>query len=303
MTTTRIRPAELLGKYLKHLQDVRASRGKSTSILTPYSTYAEAFLDWAEGKALTTATVAQWLEWQSHRYKDTSLVFMRGVIRTLFKVNKLLWDESEPGLAIHLSGKRNAPAADPRDVAEMIRAVRGDPSLLEHRCILAVASTYGCRREELSQLRPKHLATEGEDHFLYLNIAKMGDPVLHLLPPEIVGPVTAWGFRKPWSIKLIQDLWLDLEDLAGLDHVPQMGFHSLRRILARLLSDEFGADASILDSYFGWKASKSMRERYAHTEVVSSRHGTSFLQGKYRRDLDLQVYAKHPFLKHWRGED
>lgn len=84
----------------------------------------------------------------------------------------------------------------------------------------------------------------------------------------------AWIFpapkdaSDPCSRHLMRDWWLRAEELAGLDHVKGMGWHSFRRRLATDLRDAPTKDLAALG---GWQDVRTIFECYQTTDLEAQR--------------------------------
>ncbi len=53
----------------------------------------------------------------------------------------------------------------------------------------------------------------------------------------------------------------------------------------------------------GWAArSREMEQRYYKTEYVGFEDKPKTVQTTWRREIDEEIFAKHPFLPIWRGK-
>ncbi len=90
----------------------------------------------------------------------------------------------------------------------------------------------------------------------------------------------------------------DLKVMAGLTHIHDLGWHSIRRCLAKELSR---AGVSEVDgaAFMRWgRSSTNMFLRYGGSMTVGSETEQADL-GVVDRELDLKVLEKHPFLPWW----
>ncbi len=281
---------KLLDNYLEHLR----RRGKT--VLSPYSTYAERFIKFAEARNLDKRTVEDFLA-SCEDSKSSTRRFAFGVVRTMFNVNQVPWPFRK-GEGPKNTHDTYAPAYDPRAVAVMIEAARQGKLDPDEAFVLAMVSTYGMRREEVTRLKKGCVA----NNLLTIPTAKGEAPRLHLIPAEIKPYIDAWGFKAELTITQLELMWYRLEIKAGLKHSRKVGWHSLRRTLNTLLMDRI-SHPQFVRSFMGWASrSQEMEQRYYKTEYVGYEDKPKTVQTTWRREIDEEIFVKHPFLPLWRGK-
>ena len=284
---------EMYENYLRHLS--------RKDVLRPYSFtgYVRRFLEFLGRRELSKEAVEEFmLRLQEAGLKTSSRRFVFGVLRSFFHINGIEWPFGR-GDAPRLRGEvADAPALHPEAVRKMIRtAVEGKYGEDEAAC-LALVTTYGLRREEITRLTPEHLLVK-ERLLQLLDPAKNGQPRLHVVPEEILPYLRAWGFRTPLTINALETMWYMLERKAGLPHVPRVGFHAVRRSLNSEL--RMVANATTVALFMGWRSASSpnMSDRYIKTTYVGWGEG-QVVQPTWRREIDEEIFKVHPFLAAWR---
>ena len=81
---------------------------------------------------------------------------------------------------------------------------------------------------------------------------------------------------KPVSRNLVRDWWPRAEELAGIEHVPGGGWHSLRRKFASDLLDQ---PIKVLCQLGGWKTARTVLECYQRADEGNLREA---LEGRRR---------------------
>lgn len=192
-------------------------------------------------------------------------------------------------------------------VIEQLIAARRKLSDRE-RFFLAVSTTYGCRREEMSNFERRHISEDTVQMprpamTLFVKTAKHGRPVTHLIPPELHKVFNAYRPRKHQP-EALSDMFRRICDKAGVDRESGWGWHSIRRSLVTCLTGllpKNNLDPAMLADYMGW-AKTSLGGLYGGATMV----------GFYRRPeildtdpygLDKLIYGVHPFLPLWRDKE
>lgn len=167
------------------------------------------------------------------------------------------------------------------------------------RFFLAMSTTFGNRREELSNIEKRHI----DDESIYIRTAKHGRPVKHLIPPELRKIVTAYRPRKH-EPEAMSNMFRRICEKAGIEHQSGWGWHSIRRSLVTCLAGllpKNNLDPALLADYMGWAKSS-----------LTSLFGGASMVGFYRRPeildadpygLDKIIYGIHPFLPLWREKE
>lgn len=202
-------------------------------------------------------------------------------------------------------GRDDAPVPDsdpdthalsPEAVEQLIRAA---PQLSDaERFYLAMATTWGCRREELARVRDNHYTDETIT--IYIAKQRHPNPKVHLIP-DILKPIFASYHPAIHSTGGLRGLFDRVCKKAGYQKTPGESFHSIRRTLRTVLEWKLAEQRlplSLIADYQGWARStkgityggSAMLGVYAHHEALSS---DPFA-------LDKVIYNAHPFLPLWK---
>lgn len=166
------------------------------------------------------------------------------------------------------------------------------------RFYLAISTTFGCRREELSNLERRHI----DDTSILIRTAKHGRPVKHLIPPELYKIFGAYRPRKH-EPEAMTNIFSRICKKTGINKKSGWGWHSIRRSLVTCLTGllpKNNLDPAYLADYMGW-AKSSMAGIFGGAAMV----------GFYRRPeildtdpfgLDKVIYGIHPFLHLWQDK-
>ena len=175
------------------------------------------------------------------------------------------------------------------------------------RFYLAVSTTFGCRRIEMSNLEKRHITEDTIDipkpmMTVFIKTAKHGRPVKHLVPPELQKIFDAYRPRKH-EAEALSTIFIRICDKAGVERKSGWGWHSIRRSLVTCLTGllpKNNLDPAMLADYMGWAKSS-----------LGGLYGGASMVGFYRRPeildsdpygLDKLIYGIHPFLPLWRDE-
>lgn len=283
--------------------------------------YARLFLDFAGDSAepWNKSTVINFLKWiERQEYSKGTCRQIYSITRRVFDAARAVADEGrqraissvdpdDPGavrgilqaLATPLPswpmGKRDAPrvgsedveapALSPEEVEAMIALAHDGQLSPSEAGFLAVATTFGPRREELLRIRPEHL--NWKERTIYIDTCKGGEPRFHAIPSEIEQPLRAYGFGGTYSLFKLSRMYLTVEQRAGILHRPGAGFHSIRRRLDTCLIDRLGEVKTKVFLRWKLKASSEMPRRYYTAEQAK---------------IDAEVFEVHPFLYRWRQD-
>lgn len=260
-----------------------------------YLHYAKDFLEFAQGKELTRETVGSYLNHlkETKNYKQGSLNFVFRVIRTLYRRNGLEWSFRR-GEAPQIGQRdENKPALDPDSIKQMIMAKE---RLEADECaFLALSTTYGLRRSEMSQLKPEDVSIK--DRLIYIKTLRSGRQRFHLIPQEIIPILSSHDFSRKYSEFKMSQLFWSVVDKSGLQPLEafDLGFHSIRRSLLTLLVRS-GLDVLLVRNFLRWKGGESsdMPSRYYATSWV----GVSGTKPVAEEAVaDEEVFKVHPFVK------
>lgn len=281
--------SELLEKY-------RSSLPKSCR--NSYTAIARRFLQHSNG-SLTRNAVEKYVEQlRNEGYSDGTLNFTFRVIRRLFIVNGVEWPFRRGEAPVVREREVYAPALSPDVIEAMILAARSGVLNEQETAMLALSTTYGLRRGEMASLSQESINLV--DRLIFVETAKHGRQRYHLIPEEIVPYISAYRFR-PYTPQKITIIYYDIEKKLGLSRMQEVGWHAIRRTLDMLLVEAGLPEITIMD-FLRWKRSdRSMVARYYSVTLVGREQKVEMDMGDRR--IDETVFAVHPFLPAWRGED
>jgi len=280
---------ELLENYSKRL----GSTGKTRTL---YLRYAGDFLEYADGN-LNRETVDKYLSrLKRQKYSDGSINFVFRVVRTLFSRNGIDWPFGRGESPQIREDRVQAPALDPDVIGEMIKKVKeeGEP---DEKAFLAISTMYGTRRIEMVELSTKDVNIR--DRIIHIATVKHGRERTHMIPEGIVPYLEGYSFNEGTSEFDLFTLWYRIEYRIGLEHIDQVGWHSVRRTINTLLLDNL-PEVTVM-SFMRWKqrTSSHMPYRYSAQRFVGREGTTTKVVGE-AKDVDSKVFAVHPFLEYWK---
>ena len=187
-------------------------------------------------------------------------------------------------------------------VIEKLIAARDKYTPLE--CFyLAVSTTWGNRREEMSNL-DKSVITEEKIEMpaapmtIYIETAKHGDPVTHLIPPELRQIFHTYTPKKH-EPEHMTAIFQDICAKAGVERKYGWGWHAIRRSLVTCLAvllPKNNLDPALIADYMGW-AKSALGSLYGAAMVSQYRRPEILDSDPY--GLDKIIYSIHPFLPLW----
>ncbi len=148
---------------------------------------------------------------------------------------------------------------------------------------LALATTYGLRREEMSKPEPPDIA----DSAITIHVVKGGPTTTHLIPPEIAPYLDSYS---PYGKDHMSHMFLRMLYKTGIRVGAGYGWHSIRRALTTELVIE---EASVLNimRFMRWsEASIGFGRELAMLRVYAK---------KDQERIDQEIFKIHPFLPYW----
>lgn len=145
---------------------------------------------------------------------------------------------------------------------------------------LAMASTYGLRREEIGTL-------EISDGMVKVNTVKGGEVTTHLVPAEIKEFIG--DYRGCNDVRYLTRVFQKVVDKVGIElDGERYGWHSVRRALA---SELLGRDVSLLNivRFMRW-SDASLKGEFGMLALYAKRD---------QEKIDKSIFAMHPFLPFW----
>ncbi|MBA7468405.1 hypothetical protein ES707_03654 [subsurface metagenome] len=151
-------------------------------------------------------------------------------------------------------------------------------------CYLALATTYGLRRVEMTRLNPSSFPNE---RHLTVDTAKGGSKTIHVIPPQIV-PYLG-GFRH-FEADSLTHMFHRIAGKCGLDTGAGYGWHSIRRSLATELILLEASSLNVL-RFMRW-SDASTRGEFGMLVIYAQ---------KDQERIDEEIFRIHPFLHYWGG--
>lgn len=253
-------------------------------------------MDFAQGNFGREKLLAYIRHLQNQGYAPNTIRrFDLTAIRRFYKVNGLTWPLKPWELPQVSERDIYAPALDMKVIVQMIRAAKSGSVLSQDIALLALATIYGLRRIEMTTLSSDDL--DLAHHLLHVKTAKHGRERWHLIP-EVIAPYPEAGLVQTLSPRQATEAYYRIEAAAGLERMPEVGWHAIRRSLTRALI-ETGLPEPTIRNFLRWKRSSSdMLLLYQATTVVGA-DGSRTDPGRQDRAVDEQVFEIHPFLKVW----
>jgi hypothetical protein len=166
---------------------------------------------------------------------------------------------------------------------QVISLIQMGRQLLEPKELawLALATTYGLRREELGYPEPPEIT----DSKITIHTVKGGPTTTHLIPEEIVPFLDAY---KPYSTDYMSHRFLQILYKTGIKVGKKYGWHSIRRSLAtELLLSE--ASALNISRFMRW-SDATLKQEFGMLTIYAK---------KDQARIDKQIFRIHPFLPYW----
>ncbi len=259
-----------------------------------YLRIAQRYLKSSRGQ-LTRRAVDAYLEGMRREgYADGTIHLHFATIRRLFRLNGVDWPYARGEGPVVRERAVYAPALDPALVRRAIAAARAGRLDATETGLLALSTVYGMRRVELVRVRRGDIRLP--DGVIYVETAKSGRQRYHGIPEEIADVLAAYPCRplSPWQAS---DAWHRICAKAGIKKMPEVGWHSIRRILTRELLDA-GIAVPVVREFLRWKrTARDMPLLYHSTEIVGE--GRRVERTVSDKAVDERVFARHPFLAAW----
>lgn len=206
-----------------------------------------------------------------------------------------------PALRFDAAQDSHRVAVSPGVILTLIEAACAGQLTHRQTAVLALATTYGMRVQELAQVRPEDVHLEDPAR-LYVRTAKGGRARWQWIPPEIRPYLrVAWPRTSPRTLD--REL-ADLMARAGLEKPRGLGYHAIRRALSRDL-DRAGVTDGDRIRFFRWKGGGDptiqLSRRYAEPtdEWGGLATVTPVAPTEDVAALDGEVWARHPYLAWW----
>lgn len=221
--------------------------------------------------------VIRYLTWlREHGYRQSSIDVMLRPVKLLAQVQG--WTFPRLAMPRVRDSDISRPAFSYEEVCQMIR--RGKEVLSARElAYLALSSTYGLRREELS-----HLARI--DGTVTVKTVKGGPVTTHLVPEEIK-PYVA-GYERS-GVRYMSAVFRRITAKLGIGSPQERyGWHAVRRALATEL---LYTDVSLVNlvRFMRW-SDASLKGGFGMLAIYGKRN---------QHEIDRSIFAVHPFLRVW----
>lgn len=251
--------------------------GRSPLTVENYQRYARRLMAQTRGQQPTRHDIQRFMAAQAERQRPQSLRVVYYIVKQLHEVNDWQWPLRRgelPG-----AGQSNPPVLSISEVGRLVAATRtiGTP---DQRAYLAVSTTYGLRRAEITSIRPGDINEK-----IFIRTVKRGVQREHSIPPEVRGWIEGFEWTRLKTSQMSQRL-ADIYKLAGLYHRHGVGWHAIRRALATELIAN-GANEINVARFLRWKVS----------------HGFGVLPNYVRTPdeaIDEAIFSRHPFVRFWK---
>lgn len=210
-------------------------------------------------------------------YKEASIQTIVAGVRALFAANKWAWPLERRDMHLGMAQEdAGGPVMPDADVARLIRASRtvGPPEAQA----IALATTYGFRAQEIAAV----LTSGANGRLIVVQTAKTGRKREHSVPGILQVPLTFSPY--PIGVDGVHKAFQRVMERCVRPPLKGEGWHAIRRALITGLLDNELAEFK-LHSWMGWRAPGNK---------ISYRY---FRKGG--KELDAEVFAKHPFLPYW----
>lgn len=264
-----------------------------------YLSYATDFL--MHAPSLSRDSIEKYLDrLRDKGMKPGTINLVFRIIRRLYAVNSLPW-EYRQGEAPAI-GQRDEyrPQLSPEIIEMMICGAKDGKLKESESCFLALSTTYGLRREEMSNLGPADIHLDNKA--LYIATVKFGRERYHLVPPEIDGYLADHDFEEPVSVGMLSHMFKRILVKCGAGDLKKqkIGWHSIRRALFDGLINS-GINPLAARTFMRWKGATgemAMPARYYGNVVIGLKDRKPMLE---EAKGDEEIFEKHPFLPFWRG--
>lgn len=277
-------------KTLRELiYDDLMARGKTEAVAKEWSAVAAEFGQiCGEKKKYTRADVTAFL---AHLRKRGIL---QNTIEKDLKAIKLLaelqhWGEGPQGTDFpKLSLRRVSPDEIRRTIlskstiGSMITLGKQGMLTDVEKCFLAIDTTFGLRRVELTRLNPSSFL---DGRHLVVDTAHGGRKTTHLIPPQIAPYLR---YFRHYAADSLTHMFHRIANKCGVDTGAGYGWHSIRRSLATELILSEASALNVL-RFMRW-SDASTRGEFGMLAIYAK---------KNQEKIDTQIFRMHPFLGFW----
>ena len=249
---------------------------RSGHTLAQYRSVCRRFLDGCDGPVPDADAIYRFV---GARGAQATKAWAFAIVRGLYAANG--WPWPLPPSAYPRIGEQVQVQAPPEAIEKLIRAAPGMEG--EQAFYLALATIYGFRRTELGQVTRDSFESRGRR--LRVKTVKGGTERVHRVPDEI----RAYGSSAPHQAKqasALSDRFRALCAGCAISLPHGAGWHAIRRALISRLA--LSAPHLAVVRFMGWKTGGGPKIFYTYARPPEE-------------DVDLVVFAQHPFLPMWRA--
>ncbi len=290
VAASRLTRQEALDRYARALGGSPSSRQRIAA--------AQRWL--IDGGPLTREGLTAWAERLLGEYKPTTVAWYLGCVMGLCKACRLTY----PGVSVRLDlTPANVVTAGPQFVSRLVRsAIASAPP--RQLGWLALSTIYGCRAGELVAWRREYLAGDR----VWIQAEKDSRSRWYWCPPAVARALGR-ALWQPVDDTVVYDGWGELLAAAGQARHRGTAWHSIRHGLVRAMEDAGIPDAAAR-RFLRWRSGEDPRDRIRrlYVEQVTGELGED---GRVQavgaevgglKDIDQEVWAKHPYLGLWTGQ-
>lgn len=260
--------------------DLIGRRGSSHDTAKHWQTWTERFEEVCGTKEkYDRSDVVKFLAWEREQgFSQNSIKTHLGPIKLLAQIQG--WPFPK------LSMRRVRPEDITRTIFsknQVISLIQMGRHLLEPNEVsyLALSTTYGLRREEMSKPEPPDIV----DGAITIHTIKGGPETTHLIPPEIAPYLASFS---PYSKDHMSHMFLKILYKTGVRVGAGYGWHSIRRSLTTELVLAEGSWLNIM-RFMRWSEGSIGKELGMLRDYAQ----------KDQERIDQQIFKIHPFLWAW----
>jgi len=208
--------------------------------------------------------------------------YIRGTyyaLKLFFEASGWPWDLKLPKIEETTSFK---PTLSEEEIIGLIRSIKIEGTA-EEKAYLALSTTYGLRRCEMAQLTNDDF--DWQEKTIFVRTRKGGNPRKHLIPDSILLILNRHDFGRVLSTSYLSLLWKTISLKGGLKLENGLGWHGVRHALNTALIER-GVHHLKISEFLRWKYEKK-------------RSMVAYYYSPNQRELDLEIFELHPFLKPW----
>jgi integrase len=290
------RTREIIQTYTAHF-----SNNDDKDQLRKYVSVVRDFLKHSE--TLSSEAVTRYLEHlRTEGYAPGTIRWRYKIIRRLYQLTGSPWTFTRSDSPKVRSTDVRRLAFPVETVAKLIDAVKRNRIPILPSYYLALSTVYGLRREDICGIRPEHINLPGQT--VFVTTSKHGRERFHRIPepilPYVEHALPYLADNAPTPSTLTTTLYR-IERAAGVEHIRDTGWHSIRRALNYYLL-EAGVPRDSVRKFMRWSMDAGdMVETYDDVTIVRS--GATLIQEQVvqsAKEDDDKIFPYHPFLPYWR---